>query len=318
MKERYVVTKRSAGLGDLLISLWSAWWYAKHTNRTLVVDWRNATYSKDNQQNLFFEILEAPQEIDGVQLRGGIPNFNLLRSPDFYPSVWDPENIHMGIRETAEQRQLQQDLIKNCEDKRESVVIFSECLANLIPDPHQEKQFFKQLRFNLTWVQMADTFAKKKFGDKRIIGLHMRHGNGGDIMGHTPYWKNVEHSLSTCCELLEKCTSLFPENSYAIYLATDSIVVEEKILSLFPQAITYPKKHRITDAGELHRWNNDASALQDSVIEMLLLAKSEILLRFPPGSFFSHYASMMKPSSELNPEALKQFCEMDYGPKVVI
>lgn len=318
MNEKYVITKRSAGLGDLLISLWSAWWYAKHTNRQLVIDWRNSTYAQNNQQNILYDILETPQEIGGVRLHGDISKLSSLKSSDFYPPCWNLENLHQGAFESPERRKDQQDLVKSCQDKRESVVIFSECLANLIPDPHQEKQFFKQLRFNPTWVQMADTFAKNKFGDKRLIGLHMRHGNGGNIMGHTPYWKDAERSLSTCCELLEKCASLFPENSYAIYLATDSIVVEEKIRSLFPQTITYPKKHRIPDGGELHRWNNDANALQDAVIEMLLLAKSEILLRFPPGSFFSHYASMMKPPSELNPDALKGFHEMDYGPKVVI
>ena len=56
---KYVVTKRHAGLGDLLISLSSAWWYAKCTNRQVIIDWRNSTYDADRFKNLMIEILNG-------------------------------------------------------------------------------------------------------------------------------------------------------------------------------------------------------------------------------------------------------------------
>lgn len=317
MEQKYVVTKRSAGLGDLLISLWSAWWYAKRTKRQLMVDWRNSTYAEDSQHNLLDDILENPQDIDDVQLHGDISKLNNLGPHEFYPLFWNSDNLHKAVRETPQLRQEQQSLVKSHQDKKERVVVFSECLANLIPDLIQEKRFFKQLSFNPKWVQVANDFAHVKFGNKPVIGLHMRHGNGENIMGHTPYWKNTNQSLSLCCQLLEKCKALYGKKPYVIYLATDSIIVEREVLSLFPQTIIYPKKHREPGSGALHRGNNDPKALQYSLIEMLLLAKSDLLIRFPPGSFFTHYASILKPSSHLYSAELERFCEPRLSPKLV-
>ncbi|GAB5554775.1 MAG: nodulation protein NodZ [Saprospiraceae bacterium] len=317
METKYVVTKRSAGLGDLLVSLWSAWWYAKHTNRQLVVDWRNSTYDKSNQLNLLDDILETPQEIDGVQLNGDLSKLSSLIPHQFYPLFWNSENLHMGAWEMPQLRKDQEDLVKNCRDKSQQVVIFSECLANLIPKPKQEKRFFKQLTFKSKWVQVANDFADIKFENKPVIGLHVRHGNGENIMGHTPYWEEVNQSLSFCCQLLEKCKTLYAKKPYVIYLATDSVVVEQEILSLFPETIVYPKQHRKPGSGALHRENNDPKALQNSLIEMLLLAKSELLIRFPPGSFFTHYASIVKPNSNRYSAELERFCEPRLRPKVV-
>jgi hypothetical protein len=39
---RYVVSIRTAGLGDCLICLGAAWVFARNTGRTLVADWRHS------------------------------------------------------------------------------------------------------------------------------------------------------------------------------------------------------------------------------------------------------------------------------------
>lgn len=317
MENRYVVTKRSAGLGDLLTSLGSAWWYAKHTKRQLVIDWRNSSYYLDPSRNLFPEIFEGTQEIGGVQLHGDISQLAPLNPTDFYPTGWTAQNISQMAWETPELNRDQCDMIKGLTEKSERVVVFSECLPDLIADKEEELQFFKSLKFNPACVEAANKFVEDHFGEMPIIGLHVRHGNGGYIMGHTPFWKEVDNSMSVCCEVLRKCMALYKDEPYGIYLATDSIFVEQTIQSLFPDTNVYPKHQRDEGTGELHRGNLDPTALQDSLIEMLILARSHLLIRFPPGSFFSRYASIVKPPSRLYSEEIVSFCEATYNPKVV-
>jgi hypothetical protein len=43
---------------------------------------------------------------------------------------------------------------------------------------------------------------------------------------------------------------------------------------------------------------------EDAMVEMLLLAKSSALIRYPPGSFYSFYAAVMKPRQSSTAQTL--------------
>jgi len=47
--------------------------------------------------------------------------------------------------------------------------------------------------------------------------------------------------------------------------------------------------------GELHRSRDASLGRDDALVELLLLAECDALIRYPPGSFFSFYAAVMKP-----------------------
>lgn len=91
---RYVISKRSAGLGDSLVSLTSAWRYAKMTRRTLIVDWRFSCYSNDPTTNVFPLLFHPVSEIDGVPVWCDQSIEHHSFPGPFYPPEWNSENVH--------------------------------------------------------------------------------------------------------------------------------------------------------------------------------------------------------------------------------
>jgi hypothetical protein len=55
--------------------------------------------------------------------------------------------------------------------------------------------------------------------------------------------------------------------------------------------VTYEKEFGNDSTREMHE-ELPVETAEATMIEMFLLAKSDILVRFPPGSWFSHYASL--------------------------
>ena len=68
---RVVVSKRVAGLGSCLVSLFRAWCYARRTNRCLIVDWRNSMYLQSPTVNLFDVLFENRANIADVPIVTG-------------------------------------------------------------------------------------------------------------------------------------------------------------------------------------------------------------------------------------------------------
>jgi Nodulation protein Z (NodZ) len=71
--------------------------------------------------------------------------------------------------------------------------------------------------------------------------------------------------------------------------------VESAVQARIPGVLSYAKAFRPTGEGELHVWRGSDRVRDDAMVEMLLLAKSSALIRYPPGSFFTLYAAVMKP-----------------------
>lgn len=63
---KFVVSRRSTGWGDCIISLISAWHYARRTGRTLVIDWRSSCYLGDPSRSAFPAYFEPVRSIGGV------------------------------------------------------------------------------------------------------------------------------------------------------------------------------------------------------------------------------------------------------------
>ena len=127
------------------------------------------------------------------------------------------------------------------------------------------------------------------------IGLHVRHGNGGDIMGHAPFWHSFDTAILRCVRAVALARTRMAAEA-TVFLCTDSPDVEVAIKNAIPGVICRPKAFREPGAGELHHGGHAAMRLRDALVEMLLLARCSVLVRYPPKSFFSLYAAVMKRS----------------------
>jgi hypothetical protein len=144
------------------------------------------------------------------------------------------------------------------------------------------------------------TYACRNFTGN-MIGVHVRYGNQGDIMDHEVFWKDEKSAVDRICAAIELALEKFGSNS-GLFLSTDTASIETKLLDRFPRAFVRPKHFRADGTGELHHLkcaaSSDAAAMfemgSDAIIDMFLLAECGVIIRFPPGSFFSHYASVFK------------------------
>ena len=78
-------------------------------------------------------------------------------------------------------------------------------------------------------------------------------------------------------------------------LCTDSSDVQSALIRRVPGVICRNKLFRKSGEGELHHWRGASLGRDDALVELLLLAECDALIRYPPGSFFSFYAAVMKP-----------------------
>jgi hypothetical protein len=148
-----------------------------------------------------------------------------------------------------------------------------------------------------------NAFRKDQLPPNKTIGLHIRHGNGGNIMGHSTYWTSFPKAMARCRFAVQTARASLGRDS-VVLLCTDSIEVQQTVLDQISAVVYRDKKFRDPGCGELHRWRGAASGRIDALVEMLLLAECDALVRYPPGSFFSFYGAVMKRSQLPCPETV--------------
>jgi Nodulation protein Z (NodZ) len=65
-----------------------------------------------------------------------------------------------------------------------------------------------------------------------------------------------------------------------LFLCTDNLAVENNLRGAFPGIVTRPKNFRQIGEGELHSGSRAYTVRDDTAIEMLLLARSDVLMTY--------------------------------------
>jgi hypothetical protein len=340
---RTLVSYRDAGFGDNLLAAANAWYYAKLTQRDLMVIWSPSRYLSDKRRNAFNAFFSLPDHIEGVPILtpdcvdrvsgfvlSNIDGFllPLLPHPIFavlYLLYSAAGQIRLkrlsailgsgisGAR-IGRRRELE-SIITLGKDIRRKVVITNGCY-----EPHERLHpFFDALQLAPELRSPADEFATAHFQSKRVIGVHVRYYDQSlPRSDHTDFWLDPEKALQVCeekiteairrlsssggntageCERLarkekgEDPSDKLSPSDYVIFLATDSVRVHDAVKRRFENVVRYEKSFGSEGARELHD-ELPVETASASAIEMFLLAKSNILVRYPPGSWFSNYASL--------------------------
>ena len=71
-----------------------------------------------------------------------------------------------------------------------------------------------------------------------------------------------------------------------------------------PGSISRPKLYRQPGEGELHGWGAPL-VRDDALIEMLVVAECDALIRYPPASFFTFYAAVMRRHGSTRPKEIR-------------
>ncbi|HYV88820.1 MAG TPA: nodulation protein NodZ [Candidatus Polarisedimenticolia bacterium] len=288
---RHVISiRRYTGLGDHLICLAAAWRFARDTGRALVADWRFSPYTLAAKANLFPSCFEVPPVLAGVPFFAA--NDLGALGPDIEPGTHG--RLLLPIPPSA-QRPSHSSAVAHIRGGRDlpvQTVIFDSCVNHGITRIADLWDFFSALR-PVASAMAALTAFRAGLPAGPLIGLHIRHGNGAAIEGYAPHWQSFPAAIDRCLEAASEARSRLGPNAIVL-LCTDSPEVEAAIRARIPDLVTRRKLLRDGGEGELHLWRGAALVREDALVEMLLLAECDALIRYPPASFFSFYGAVMQ------------------------
>jgi len=309
-RTRMVISKRWTGLGDCLVSLLAAWRFAHATGRALVADWRRSCYVNDPRTNVFGLVFEPAPVVAGVPFLGDDTINDLVLAGPFHPATWHAATVSKhwtrhGLEDRAE-REAAVALVASGADVEAPVVVFDGCLNDAVPSHEACRRVLGALRPRARIAEAVAAFEERYLVGRPIVAVHVRHGNGGNIGAHARYWASPPAALGRVIgATLWAVRAMRSEAGVdpVVFVCTDSRPVEALLQQALPGVVTRPKTFRPPGAGELHLWDRRLTSLMDATVEMLLLARSDVLVRFPPGSFFSFWGVVMKRPPRVPPDA---------------
>lgn len=316
MKQKYLILKGVAGLGNRLYTLANAIEYTKKTNRTLLVDWNDGQFGTDGDNVFYnyFDLINVPH----IKSLDEIDNYGSL---DKYPTEWGktPTSKLYDLYESASSDKLKRiprklvpkgDLSKiisywkfidnerqECSNKDlESIraifnkhdIPFGEFYSLDIKEDvvffsdfspsFREAYLINNIKLKENIIRKIDYFTDIKKLSKNTVGVHVRYTD-----------KTPNKDLMT---LFEK-VSLFVEKGNQVFLSTDSLDVQNEFKKRYSNFIIYtnnlekPKKGRgIHQIGLDHEDNEYKKQMTiNSIIDMWLLSRCEHLLYQGNSSF---------------------------------
>ena len=301
-----IVSRRNAGFGDNLLAAANAWRYARATGRSLVILWTGSRYLTDPAENAFPRFFQIPGNVGGVRVI--VPprldavsrllvraSFAVFPRPDarlFGARLLSSLRLDgngAALKRESQRREADIDaIVIGLTDVKPRVLVTQGCYT-----PNDEvKPFFDAVRLAPRLAKIADEFAEENFAGKKVVGAHVRYyGPHLPASDHTPYWSDWARGLRECLEGIGRARDIAGGGERVIFLSTDSRPVEEMITRSFGGVVTYPKPFGRDFGGELHD-ELPVETAYASAVEMFLLARSDVLFRYPPGSWFSYYGSL--------------------------
>jgi len=307
---RGIASCRNSGMGDNLLAAASAWLYARQTGRSLSICWFYSRYLRECRENAFSRFFALPEAIQGVPVfvkprADRISAFVLMHWTYLVPfpdllgvteRVFQRTALARHVAENffprgfawSRRQKREEQLIRSLGDMPRRQVIASGCYSPIA----ELKPFFDALRLQPHLSARADAFAARHFEKKFVIGVHIRYYDPAlPYSNHSGFWADTEQALGLCRNRIEAAIQAAGSSDYVIFLSTDSRKVHEFICAHLDHVVVMEKRWGIDPSLELHE-ELPVETAEATAVEMFLLARSQVLVRFPASSWFSHYASL--------------------------
>lgn len=301
MTDQYLIVKGTSGLGNRMLALATGIVYGKITNRKVIVDWRDGSYSNTGT-NLFFRYFDSSALL---------PPDILPRESLVYPEIWQ-DNLHRSLGSMKNEYHLEgytdMSFQVDCRDYTE------DCLV-LCAYTHKMKPM------RVLFTGEFQDLAKKSNIEilKSILQSEIR--LKGDIQDRVHEFKDqyfADYTLGVhirysdmkvpLLELIKKLKRIVNEiekkhPNFKIFIATDSQPILSSFQKMFPNVISTDKWFS-TSGKRLHQNPEECPDLVQNGIEALtdlyLLASCNSLL-FASRSSFGFVASLLMshPESKL-------------------
>nr|AAB58813.1 nodZ [Bradyrhizobium diazoefficiens USDA 110] len=251
--DRFVVSRRRTGFGDCLWSLAAAWRFAKQTGRTLAIDWRGSCYLDEPFTNAFPVFFEPVEDIGGVRVICD-DDINTRSFPGpFFPTWWNKPSfdcIYRPDEQIFRERDQLDQLFQSQRDSDANTVVCDACLMWRC-DQEAEREIFRSIKPRPEIQARIDAIYREHFEPYSVIGIHVRHGNGEDIMA-CPLLGGHGAALRQIYNAIDEARSLSHAKPVRAFLCTDSALVLEQVSVKFPDVFAIPKQFQAPQAGPLH------------------------------------------------------------------
>lgn len=296
-KDKYLVVKGLAGMGNRMLSALTGILYARLSGRRLIIDWSDLTYSNDgsNAFHCYFQcsLCDPADEIpitDSVcpaAWRGHLDkSAATMRTP--YRNITEfRQNTSIDLKKLDYQEDVlvmwtfdgDVELLRN-----HFTGAFGE-FSNMSKDEILKKLLREDLLPHSRIKNMVDEFRRERFRGK-TVGVHVRYSD------HRTRLLAILNKLSTLRKI---------ENGLQIFLATDNIQIKRLFEENYPDVITtqhwYPKPgSRIHDN---RACPDQLASGVDALVDLYLLSECDYLI-IDTSSTFSKVACLLTTTPESN------------------
>ena len=191
--DRDVVVARHCfgGIGDHLSCLVGAWWLARRTGRTLVVDWRGSRFNADPamSSNCFFHYFEPRQTLAGVQVIADDTVGSLHYRTPIWPTKWTPAGLASSyhLKHSADEVAAVNELVTSDRKPAEPTIVLNQWVEPA-PPAEMVRLLLADLRLAKPIHDEAQEFWDRQIGSAFAVGIHIRHGNGENVGARAAYW----------------------------------------------------------------------------------------------------------------------------------
>jgi Nodulation protein Z (NodZ) len=189
---RFVVARfANGGIGDHLSCLIGAWWFARQTGRSLVIDWRGSRFNRDRAsgRNCFTDFFQSTDSLVGVPTLADDAVGTLPFSDNTFPPKWTRDNLvsTAHVSHSADEIVAVNQLVNSGQDRPEPWVAFNQWIAP--PPPRDEtRRLLQELQFAPPIRAAADRWFDQAVGNRQAVAIHIRHGNGENIGSRAGCW----------------------------------------------------------------------------------------------------------------------------------
>ena len=294
---KYLVVKGSAGLGNRILCYLSAVLYALLSDRQLFVDWRDPAYS-DNESNSFSHYFSV--------IPPCISDLHTLPGMSTRPKIW-MNRLDLSLKDILNLEYPDQVRYDPSLHKRLSIcpaqIHYQEDSLVMFSYSEQIQAMRKHLQGPLASLKTQDNHHILKYLAKHYlhpsvslrdeIRSHITKLLSGNTIGiHVRY-------TDRCCRLhklekrLEHLCKQYPEAT--IFLATDSIKVENKLQTQYGSRLSTHQKWYPEDGHALHLNSQNPNHQETgwhALIELYILAACQHLI-YDESSTFGYVASLL-------------------------
>ena len=236
---KYIITERVGGLGDIFATLIGTWILAKYSNRDVIIDWRRNPYNwhcghsiQEKRSgpyvpiNSFLTIFDIPKSLCGVNfyLPEHISEYGVRNNEN---NFWEYDDLQLLSQNSSNIEESNSLLFSNDVFIRNEIRFGNLCtgspinmnLESYFDEKITINNFFEHIKINQL-ISSKIKFYENLFLNKKVCGIHIRHGNNTEVTNplRYPNWINDDDLIKN----IKRETEQFCKEEYYFFICTDT------------------------------------------------------------------------------------------------